>query len=70
MQTDRGIYNKRVCDRCGETVGGKAFDPEEVFSEWGWRQDIGDLCPDCYAEYKKLIAKFRDCKNKRREVSK
>lgn len=25
MQTDRGIYHKRVCDRCGYRLDGKAY---------------------------------------------
>lgn len=43
MQTDRGIYHKRVCDRCGAVLGGR---------------DTGDLCPECYAEYKQVIGQF------------
>lgn len=70
MQTDRGIYHKRVCDRCGAVLGGRMMNPDEYFKDWAWRRDTGDLCPECYAEYKKLIVKFRDSKNKRREVSK
>lgn len=70
MQTDRGIYHKRVCDRCGAVLGGRMMNPDEYFKDWAWRMDTVDLCPECYAEYKKLIAKFRDGKNKRREVSK
>lgn len=70
MQTDRGIYHKRVCDRCGAVLGCRMMNPDEYFKDWAWRRDTVDLCPECYAEYKKLIAKFRDGKNKRREVSK
>ena len=70
MQTDRGIYHKRECDRCGAVLGSRMMNPDEYFKDWAWRRDTGDLCPECYAEYKKLIAKFRDGKSKRREVSK
>ena len=70
MQTDRGIYHKRVCDRCGAVLGGRMMNTDEYFKDWAWRRDTGDLCQGCYAEYKKLIAKFRDGKSKRREVSK
>lgn len=59
MQTDRGIYHKRVCDRCGMALASRTMNPDEYFKDWAWRKDIGDLCPDCYAEYKKLIARFR-----------
>lgn len=69
MRIDRGIYHKRVCDRCGETVGGRCYDPDEVFSGWEWRLETGDLCPDCYAEYKKMIARFNAGKQVKREHS-
>ena len=38
MQTDRGIYHKRVCDRCGEVLGGRMMNPDEYFKEWGVAQ--------------------------------
>ena len=55
MQTDRGIYHKRVCDRCGVVQGGRIMNPDEYFKDWGWRRDTGDLCPECYEEYKRVI---------------
>lgn len=57
MQTDRGIYHKRVCDRCGAVLGGRMMNPDEYFKDWAWRRDTGDLCPECYAEYKRETAK-------------
>lgn len=33
MQTDRGIYHKRVCDRCGAVLGGRMMNPDEYFKE-------------------------------------
>lgn len=30
MQTDRGIYHKRVCDRCGAVLGGRMMNPDEA----------------------------------------
>lgn len=54
MQTDRGIYHKRVCDRCGAVLGGRMMNPDEYFKDWAWRRDTGDLCPECYAEYNGL----------------
>jgi hypothetical protein len=58
MQTDRGIYHKRVCDRCGAVLGGRMMNPDEYFKDWTWRRDTGDLCPECYAEYKRVIERF------------
>lgn len=26
--------------------------------DWAWRRDTGDLCPECYAEYKRVIGRF------------
>lgn len=52
MQTDRGIYHKRVCDRCGAVLGCRMMNPDEYFKDWAWRRDTGDLCPECYEEYK------------------
>lgn len=42
MQTDRGIYHKRVCDRCGAVLGGRMMNPDEYFKNWAWRRDTGD----------------------------
>ena len=47
MQTDRGIYHKRVCDRCGAVLGSRMMNPDEYFKDWAWRRDTGDLCPEC-----------------------
>lgn len=58
MQTDRGIYHKRVCDRCGAVLSGRMMNPDEYFKDWAWRRDTGDLCPECYAEYKRVIGRF------------
>lgn len=58
MQTDRGLYHKRVCDRCGAVQGGRMMNPDEYFKDWAWRRDTGDLCPECYAEYKRVIGRF------------
>lgn len=41
MQTDRGIYHKRVCDRCGAVLGGRMMNPDEYFKDWAWRRDTG-----------------------------
>ena len=43
MQTDRGIYHKRVCDHCGAVLGGRMMNPDEYFKDWAWRRDTGDL---------------------------
>lgn len=58
MQTDRGIYHKRVCDRCGYKTEVKTFEKDTPFPGWAWRRDTGDLCPECYAEYKRVIGRF------------
>jgi hypothetical protein len=58
MQTDRGIYHKRVCDRCGYNLEYYTYDEDELLKGWGWRRDTGDLCPECYEEYKRVIARF------------
>lgn len=65
MQIDRYLYHKRVCDRCGMTLGGRTYNPDELFKGWEWRFEVGDLCPDCYEEWKKMIAGFRAEKYKR-----
>ena len=31
MQTERGIYHKRVCDRCGFSLDGKTYNENELF---------------------------------------
>lgn len=67
MQTDRGIYHKRVCDRCGAVLGGRMMNPDEYFKDWAWRRDTGDLCPDCYAEYKRVIGRFNRGKRGQRK---
>ena len=66
MQTDRGIYHKRVCDRCGFKLDGKTYNADELFIGWGWRNDTGDLCPECYAEYKRVIGRFNAGKRRTR----
>ena len=38
MQTDRGIYHKRVCDRCGAVLSGSMMNPDECFKDWAWRR--------------------------------
>lgn len=58
MQTVRGIYHKRVCDRCGCKIEVKTFGENTPFPGWDWRRDTGDLCPECYAEYKRVIGLF------------
>lgn len=77
MQADRGIYHKRVCDRCGAVLGGRMMNPDEYFKDWAWRRDTGDLCPKCYAEYKKMLARFNAgkqasfyCKNHKSKIGK
>ena len=67
MQTDRGIYHKRVCDRCGAVLGGRMMNPDEYFKDWAWRRDTGDLCPECYEEYKRVIGRFNRGKKEERE---
>lgn len=66
MQTDRGIYHKRVCDRCGFKLDGKTYNENELFKGWGWRNDTGDLCPECYAEYKRVIGRFNANRRRKR----
>ena len=65
MQTDRGIYHKRVCDRCGYNLEYYTYDEDELLKDWGWRRDTGDLCPECYEEYKRVIGRFNA--NRRRK---
>ena len=67
MQTDRGIYHKRVCDRCGAVLGGRMMNPDEYFKDWTWRRDTGDLCPECYSEYKRVIGRFNRGKRVQRQ---
>lgn len=32
-----------------------------MYNTYLWRKtDIGDLCPDCYEEYKKLLEEFKN----------
>ena len=67
MQTDRGIYHKRVCDRCGCNLECYAYDENRPFTGWGWRRDTGDLCPECYEEYKRVIGRFNRGKRGQRK---
>lgn len=66
MQVDRGIYHKRVCDRCGVVQGGRMMNPDEYFKDWGWRRDTGDLCPECYEKYKRVIGRFNANRRRKR----
>jgi hypothetical protein len=34
------------------------MNPDEYFKDWAWRRDTGDLCPECYEEYKRVIGRF------------
>ena len=43
---------------CGAVLGGRMMNPDEYFKDWAWRRDTGDLCPECYAEYKRVIGRF------------
>lgn len=66
MQTDRGIYHKRVCDRCGYNLECYAYDENKLLTGCGWRRDTGDLCPECYAEYKRVIGRFNANRRRKR----
>lgn len=66
MQTDRGIYHKRVCDCCGAVHGDRMMNPDEYFKDWAWRRDTGDLCPECYEEYKRVIGRFNANRRRKR----
>lgn len=60
-----------TCDRCGQTVFCKTTGEGErdggytrwnTFEEaegWTYEYKIGDLCPQCTEEYKKLIEEFK-----------
>lgn len=63
MQTDRGIYHKRVCRA---VLGGRMMNPDEYFKDWAWSRDTGDLFPECYAEYKRVIGRFNRVKRGQR----
>jgi hypothetical protein len=41
------------------------MNPDEYFNGWAWRRDTGDLCPECYEEYKRVIGRFNA--NRRRK---
>lgn len=38
MQTDRGIYHKRVCDRCGAVQGSRMMNPDGILQRLGVAQ--------------------------------
>ena len=46
--------------------GSKKYDENELFTDWAWRRDTGDLCPECYAEYKRVIGRFNRGKREKR----
>jgi hypothetical protein len=64
-----------TCDRCGKSIFVKAIRDEERdggFTRWtifedaeGWDYEcfMGDLCPECNAEYKFIKEEFK-CKQK------
>ncbi len=55
------MKNLIKCDKCGkieETIWGYNLG---MYTDCSWKQtDIGDLCPDCYKEYKKLLEEFKN----------
>jgi hypothetical protein len=42
------------------------MNPDEYFKDWGWRRDTGDLCPECYEEYKRVIGRFNANRRRKR----
>jgi hypothetical protein len=42
------------------------MNPDEYFKDWAWRRDTGDLCPECYAEYKRVIERFNAARRRKR----
>ena len=73
MQTDRGIYHKRVCDRCGAVLGGKIDQSSmKIFSKCGdlffavaFNHDALTLALFRYEEYRRVIGRFNA--NRRRK---
>ncbi len=57
MKKANGGYMQTECDRCGFTVHIDDTN-RALLHGWGWRKDTGDLCPECYAEYKKMVLEF------------
>mgnify|MGYP005850598349 CR=1 FL=1 len=57
MKKANGRYMQTECDRCGFTVHIDDTN-RALLHGWGWRKDTGDLCPECYAEYKKMVLEF------------
>lgn len=63
MKKANGRYMQTECDRCGFAV--HIDDTNRVLLHgWGWRKDTGGLCPDCYAEYKKMVLEFNAAKRR------
>lgn len=56
----RARKNKFECDRCSVQAVTQNSDMPDG---WGWREDTGYLCPDCYKEYKKVIFEFNSEKH-------
>lgn len=60
-----------TCDRCGNQTFSKCIGEREMdggFTRWsefeeaeGWTKelDIGDLCPGCTEEFKKIVENFK-----------
>lgn len=50
----------------GAVLGGRMMNPDEYFKDWAWRRDTGDLCPECYEEYKRVIERFNANRRRKR----
>lgn len=57
MKKANGGYMHTECDRCGYTI--QIDDTNRVLLHGcGWRKDTGDLCPNCYKDYKNMLLEF------------
>ena len=60
----------RTCDRCGAQAFFKCTDEGETDGGWtrwdiiepavGWKmvETVGDICPECYKEFKNMLESF------------
>lgn len=57
MRKGHGKTFEVWCARCDKKVQA-SDDDKKALAGWEWRKDTGDLCPECYAEYKRVIERF------------
>jgi protein-arginine kinase activator protein McsA len=62
--TDEDItenFTRGICELIKHRDPERCQNREHCFhcvKDWAWRRDTGDLCPECYEEYKRVIERF------------